>query len=277
MNISEKFYNDFGNKLLTDFAYGNLRILNAIKFVLNNINDSHKIALDIGCGIGWTSYEIARNFTGMQVDAIDLSKNSIKIAKKLFNSSNLSYSYLDITSKEFQNLNRKYDLVVLIDVFEHILDSDRALFLETLFNCLTDKSEIILTCPSPEHQQWLRLNSPSTMQPVDEKIDFNIILDSAKTLKCNIKLFEYKDIWYYNDYIYCVYQKNVLFEKKPIIKRKFRILDFNQRKKLLIKNNLHENLDWKFIAKLRRNDYPKETKKMIINILKRAIGRLHYL
>jgi 2-polyprenyl-3-methyl-5-hydroxy-6-metoxy-1,4-benzoquinol methylase len=258
MNISEKFYDSFSLKLLTDFAYGNLRVINAIKYVLNNIYDSNKTVLDIGCGIGWTSYEIAKNFPEAKVDALDLSKSSIEIAKKLFNLSNLRYYYLDVTSKGFQNLNRKYDIIVLVDVFEHILDSERETFLQSLANYLTEEGEVILTYPSPEQQQWLCKNSPLTMQPIDEIIDFNIILDTGRVLRSNIKKFEYKDIWYTNDYIYCVYQKKIIFNKRPVIKREIKILNFKERKKLLHLNGLYKNLDWKIVARLRRNDYPEK-------------------
>lgn len=257
MANSEQFYDNFGIKLITDFAYGNLRIYNAINFVLANIDAKHKRVLDIGCGIGWTSYEVAKNFPEIQVDAIDLSSNSIDIAQKLFKLNNLKYFHLDVTSKQFLTLDNKYDLIIMIDVFEHISQVDRKLFLENISNYINDFGTLILTYPSPEQTQWLILNAASTMQPVDEKIEINIILDAALQLKANIKHYEYKDVWHENDYIYCILQKRIDYVQKHKIQRKLNILDFNKRKGILTKNGFDKSLNWSYINALIKNDYPK--------------------
>lgn len=270
MNIPEEFYNEFGNKLLTDYAYGNPRIISAIDFTLKNISIKHKHILDIGCGIGWSSFEIARNCPESIIDAIDLSPNSIKIANTLFHYPNLTFIQTDVTSDQFSALKSKYDLIIMIDVLEHISLQERSSFLINLEQKLNESAMIILTFPSPEHQKWLSINSTAVLQPVDETIELNDLLDISNQLKGKVIFFKYKSIWHLNDYNYAIIKRGLNFSTKTTEQRKIRILNFKERKKLLVKGKLYSVIDWAMVQKLIRNDHPgRNYYKKIKQIIKK--------
>lgn len=90
------------------------RLTNYHKFFVDNINESDTV-LDIGCGNGALTYDIAKK--AKYVYAIDISKNNINEAKKKFSAPNITYLVGDATSFNF---NQKFDVIVLSNVLEHI-------------------------------------------------------------------------------------------------------------------------------------------------------------
>lgn len=85
-------------------------------------------ALDLGCGVGWLSLELARN--GMRVDGIDISRKRIAVAQ----------SYLEVAPKgeNFGSINfivadlnkivlekSAYEAVVVWDALHHIPEIER--------------------------------------------------------------------------------------------------------------------------------------------------------
>lgn len=195
------FYNNFDQKLLKDYVLGNLRIESAIINLSSFIPEESKNILDIGCGIGWSSYEFSKKFKSSLVEGIDLSPILIENASKLFKNDNLSFQVFDITKNLPDN---KFDAIVMIDVYEHISISERRKFHDSLKSIIKKQGRIILACPSKFHQLWLKENKPEGLQPVDEDIDFNVINDFAKDIGGEVIFFQYKRIWRNMDYFYAV-------------------------------------------------------------------------
>ncbi|MHA1285691.1 MAG: class I SAM-dependent methyltransferase [Promethearchaeota archaeon] len=83
-------------------------------FFLKNIKKGSKV-LDIGCGNGFLTYDIAKKAD--YVLACDIDKKSIKIARKRFSCNNIKYIVADATKYNFQE---KFDFIVLSNVLEHI-------------------------------------------------------------------------------------------------------------------------------------------------------------
>ena len=119
MAIAENYYNEFSKELTMDYVISNPRTVAAIKHILEWVPEGAKQILDIGCGIGWTSFEVAKYFSDSEVFGVDLAPESIKIATSLFQKSNLKYAQQDITIEDFQAKNA-FDAVLLVDVYEHI-------------------------------------------------------------------------------------------------------------------------------------------------------------
>ena len=78
--------------------------------------DKRKKVLEIGCGTGFLSLELARN--GLDVTGVDISKSSIKIASKFLkrnkvkkNFGKLNYLVLDATKKKLSKNTRKVSSV----------------------------------------------------------------------------------------------------------------------------------------------------------------------
>ncbi|MFC5413064.1 class I SAM-dependent methyltransferase [Larkinella bovis] len=213
---SKEFYDNWAEKLLLDYLNGNNRIESAIKKVVTKIPVEVKEILDIGCGIGWSSFELSNAFKAANITGIDLSSELIKTANQIFNNDRLEYLNLDIT-KTREITSKKFDFIILIDVFEHIPKTERTNFIELLNRLLTLDGAIFFSCPTIYHQNYLRNNNPSGLQPIDEDVSLSDFLWLAKLINGNVVYFEHVNIWNTNDYQYCLIEKTSPY-KKPINK-----------------------------------------------------------
>ena len=75
--------------------------------------------LDIGCGGGLLCEPLTR--LGAKMTGIDVSKNNIEVAKLHSNKMNLDINYI-CCSPENMNFKNKYDVVLNMEVIEHVLD-----------------------------------------------------------------------------------------------------------------------------------------------------------
>jgi len=122
---------NFSYKLSSRFAIkaeGGLhpkhRLMEYHKFFIDKIN-SNDIALDIGCGNGALTYDVAKK--AKKVVGIDLNKNNITRAKEKYSVPNIEYVVGDVT-RELPN--KKFDVIILSNVLEHI--ENRAEFLKNI-------------------------------------------------------------------------------------------------------------------------------------------------
>jgi len=101
-----------------------------IKYLKENIIEHFKLKqtnsplkglniLDIGCGGGLLSEPITR--LGAKVTALDASKKNIQVAKFHAKKNNLKINYL-CSSPEKLNLNKKFDVVLNMEIVEHVED-----------------------------------------------------------------------------------------------------------------------------------------------------------
>ncbi len=98
---------------------------------------------EIGCGVGILSYRLGRK--GFNVDAFDLDKDAINLAKKYSKNKNVNFF-----SENILNLstNKKYDLILVIEVLEHIKNDVQAI--KNINKMLSQKSFVLLTVPINE-------------------------------------------------------------------------------------------------------------------------------
>lgn len=204
------FYNGKVNNQIKDYLRGNPRAESAILMAKSFVKKEDKRIIDIGCGIGWSSNEIATTFRESTVLGVDLSPALIKAAKKIFISDNLDFGLRNIIG---DSAEEKYNLVLMFDVYEHIPIGDRPVLYEKLNQLLDSRGKIILSCPTVHHQNFLRKNKPDGLQPVDEDVDFQSMIDLSVSLGGEIVYFENKSIWHSNDYFHCVIIRQPTFEK----------------------------------------------------------------
>ncbi|MBL7794523.1 MAG: class I SAM-dependent methyltransferase [Saprospiraceae bacterium] len=210
----EVYYDNFLERLVRDFLFGNRRIMAAIRFALGQFGHRPVQILDIGCGLGWTSFEMARHFTGAKVQGIDLSGQLIDTASQLFRRQNLVYQKTDVTSAAFV-FDRRFDAVLLIDVYEHIPAEDRQAFHQSLRRLLAPHARVVLTCPTVFHQQWLRDNQPEGLQPVDEDLVLADMLKMAEDLGGRLCVFAQQSIWHGNDYFHAMIDLQPQWGERP--------------------------------------------------------------
>jgi SAM-dependent methyltransferase len=120
------------------------------RYIIQSIIKSLKLPseaniLEVGCGTGGNLFMLSK--FGF-VDAIEMDSGAIKFAKK--SAGGLATITQGKCPNDLKGINKKYDLICLFDVLEHIeedLDT-----LKRLKELLTDSGEIVITVPA---YQWL--------------------------------------------------------------------------------------------------------------------------
>lgn len=102
-----------------------------------------KNVLDIGCGNGWFTNQIAQKLTDFKVLGGDINNTELNQAKKCFNRSNLDFTYLDIFSLD---PDKKFDLITINAAIQYFPDIAEVLL--KIKSLLTDNGEFhILDSP----------------------------------------------------------------------------------------------------------------------------------
>jgi 2-polyprenyl-3-methyl-5-hydroxy-6-metoxy-1,4-benzoquinol methylase len=104
--LFENFSENYDKEIFTEGTLGET------DFIEKEINsDKSEIILDIGCGTGRHSLELARR--GYKVTGIDLSESMIRRAKSLAEKENLKIDFQVKDARNF-SLNESFDLAIMI-------------------------------------------------------------------------------------------------------------------------------------------------------------------
>lgn len=207
---SETFYDQSTKRFIADYLNANARIVSAIQMLIRQLPLNPRNILDIGCGIGWSTHEVSIHYPESTVQGIDLSSNSIAVANSLFKRNNNSFAKKDVTKDSFSE-NDYFDAIIMIDVLEHIPSSKRNNFIAAIDKILLTSGRFIVTCPSIHFQNYLREKGEG-LQPVDEDITQEILLEIAEQLGGELIYFNYVSIWQTNDYFHAVIEKTIKLE-----------------------------------------------------------------
>ena len=162
--------------------------------------------LDIGCGGGLLSEPMSR--LGAEVMGIDASDKNIEIAKFHAKKDNLNIKYL-CTSPEKLNTNTKFDVILNMEIVEHVKDVDFFLqscskllrkngimFVATINKTLKSYlfaiigAEYILRWLPIGTHEWNKFVNPDELIKILEKYDLK--LDSLDGMKFNLLKDEWK-------------------------------------------------------------------------------------
>ncbi len=142
--------------------------------------------LDAGSGIGAYVFWLAKKYknaivTGGDIDADKLTYS--ELLKKKLNAHNTKFTYLDITKT---NTNGRYDLIVTIDVLEHVVHYKKAL--RTMYRLLRPGGYLYVHVPQPDqkrifkrlkawhHEDHVREGVSNTnLQKILKQIGFTIV------------------------------------------------------------------------------------------------------
>lgn len=195
------FYDERIDGKLADFTNFNPRIESAVESLAMWAPAKPKRILEIGCGIGATTWRMARAWPEAEVIGADISPKSIEVAKACFQLPNLSYRQGLV---EPGSISGTFDLIILMDVYEHISQEDRPTLHLALRSLMGPNSRVFFSVPTPACQQFARDNDPSGLQPVDEDIGPGEAVKAAKD--CDSALLFYREvgIWRLGDYAYFV-------------------------------------------------------------------------
>lgn len=223
------YYDEHVKHKLNDYIKVNPRIEHAWKTIITYAPAKPLHILEVGCGIGSICVRMHKQWPNALITGIDISTYSIQIAQKLFANNKLTFKESILTPDTF---NEQFDLIVFMDVYEHIAVNDRPDVHAALAKFLKNKGRIILTVPTPHNLKWSLINKPETMQPVDEHISFDVIGKLASVTGTEVILYAVKNIWNVGDYAHVVLEKNndfesAFFSPKPVtpIEKSIRILN----------------------------------------------------
>jgi glycosyltransferase involved in cell wall biosynthesis/2-polyprenyl-3-methyl-5-hydroxy-6-metoxy-1,4-benzoquinol methylase len=199
------FYDRFARKLLADYASGNPRTEQAILFAISMLPGGWIEVLDIGCGIGWSTSEIASNRPDARVRGVDLSPRLVTTARSLFGREpRLRFEACDFIEDEIEG---EVDAIVLLDVYEHFPASARALVHDRFRTLLKDDGCLILTVPTPEHQQFMRNEHPGGVQPIDEDVSGDDVERLAHDIEGRVVARRTVSVWHADDYMHALIQR----------------------------------------------------------------------
>jgi len=166
-NQIRAFYDEHILFKVADFVDGNRRVDAAWQTIQQWAPKAPRRILEIGCGLGAMSWRMGSRWPDAQVIGADISPRSIEYASKLFTLPNVTFAGGQIQDLD---LGADFDLIVLVDVYEHIADAEKSDFNRSLQPLLAANGRLILTFPTPAYQQLLRRRSPEKLQPMSSSI-----------------------------------------------------------------------------------------------------------
>jgi 2-polyprenyl-3-methyl-5-hydroxy-6-metoxy-1,4-benzoquinol methylase len=132
-----------------------INYVSTIEFMLGQISKlSIKSFIDIGCGDGRFTREVAQAFPCIQVNGVDYSSRSIALATAM--NTGLNFHVCDITKWEPDTL---FDCANLMEVFEHIPLTIAKEFIKGVYKVLKPGGILFLTVPhlnEPVHAHHFR-------------------------------------------------------------------------------------------------------------------------
>jgi SAM-dependent methyltransferase len=204
------YYDEHVKYKLNDYIKINPRIEFGWKTIIQFASKKPLRILEVGCGMGSICERMHKHWPDAHITGIDISTMSIQIAQKLFGDDKLDFRETILTPNTFKD--EQFDLIIFMDVYEHIAVHDRPDVHAALAKILNNKGKIILTVPTPHNLKWCLVNRPETMQPVDEHITFQVIGKLAADTGTEVLLYHQKDVWHVADYTHIVLEKNDDFE-----------------------------------------------------------------
>lgn len=217
--ISQEYYDKHTHRKIRDFIKGNARVSSAWSTLERFAPSSPREILEIGCGIGSVCWKMSQKWPEAVVTGIDISSKSINAARQLFAAQNVRFY---ANAPEFGRHLGNFDLIVLMDVYEHISIQDRPSLHCTLRESISDLGRIFLSIPTPAHLHWLKTHKPDQIQPIDEDINIETILTLANETETVVICYKEVNVWKERDYAHIVLgpQNEVAFAKSPRVASK---------------------------------------------------------
>lgn len=132
--------------------------------------------IDIGCGDGRFTGELKLRFPQSDIVGIDYSKRAIELAKAM--NPLVKFGQHDITNHN--TINKKFDIAVLMEVFEHIQPDNGEKFLYAISRILHTKGILLLTVPHKnkpvEYKHFRHFDSSSIIKCLEPFFDVEEIV-----------------------------------------------------------------------------------------------------
>jgi trans-aconitate 2-methyltransferase len=203
-----RFYDDFMRSRMVGYRLEpNLRLAKAIERVRPWIRDGSRV-LDVGCGIGIVSEQIAKVARHGEVVGIDVSAENIWYARKTITLPNVRFLQADVLMQFHVvqgALSGPVDVVTLIDVIEHIPAEARTTLLQNLRKLMKPTAMLVITYPSPQYQRYLKSHEPEELQIIDNTIEIHDLLHEGRATGFEPFHYSLETVWRTTQYVHCVF------------------------------------------------------------------------
>lgn len=141
------------------------------------------VVLDIGCGDGYIDYLFFSDISKC-IDAVDISKEAIKFAKKNFKKANLRYINKDILNHNFKE--NYYDYIFWNDSFDYFSNDEKQILIDKIKFSLKESGYLHIKTPINKNNSISKGNNIKSYFSNEETMireiqnDFKIV-DSATT------------------------------------------------------------------------------------------------
>jgi SAM-dependent methyltransferase len=208
----QSYYDARVSEKLRGFVEGNARVEWAWSTIEHYAGNLPTRILEIGCGIGDLSWRFSRMWPHSHVVGVDVSRRSLTIARTLFNDPRITFREGPLARG---HLDGSFNLIVLVDVYEHIAAGDRRELHGAITDLLAENGRLILAFPTPRHLARLRAHQPDQIQPIDEDITVDVIAQLARDTRTDVLLYKEIGVWHEGDYAHAVLGKCAGWETNP--------------------------------------------------------------
>jgi len=161
---------------MANFIPFKLYILSVLDELIQKYNISSPF-LDVGCGKGDVALHLAKK--GWRGDAIDITPQSVETTRKLLK----PYPKVSVSQTTIgETPNKKYNLIIFLDVLEHIPDDHSAL--KAAARMELPGAYLIITVPSNPDREWrwddevyghLRRYKPGDIEKLISNSGFHVV------------------------------------------------------------------------------------------------------
>lgn len=170
-----KFYDEYSLRQLRVGV--NERHEPIMKLLIENGHKKDHDVLEIGSGIGTLSVLLLNYMAYGSFIGIDISSESIRLGQERLKRYNNAVFYsADITEWV---IDKKFDLIILPDVLEHIpVEVHNSIFVKLHF-LLKNDGFVFIHIPDPNCLEWVRTNYPEQLQVIDQSLYAEHFLELA--------------------------------------------------------------------------------------------------
>jgi cyclopropane fatty-acyl-phospholipid synthase-like methyltransferase len=203
--VVKQYYDEKMVAKLRNYVHGNARVEAAYAALQQRIEGKPlRHVLEIGCGVGYIAHALKQTYPQAEVWGFDISQKSIACATDLFAGEGLRYVQADTLDSWTCPEHLQFDLMVLMDVYEHIPPTERAAVHSWMQRHLAPDGLIFLSCPTPDFLAWCKQHEPHSIQPVDEDITPHTLLALAADTHTELQYYALQQVWRRYDYFHAV-------------------------------------------------------------------------
>jgi SAM-dependent methyltransferase len=195
-------YDAYVQRKLGDFVKGNPRMVAAWTTIQQVPPRPPRRILEIGASVGDMCWRMSHKWPNAQIVGVELSPACSAVAQEVFARPQIRFFCGQVPELSAEE---PFDLVILVDVYEHIDPADRPGIHAFLKEHLRPGSRIFFSIPTPRHLADLRANKPEEIAPVDEDITMEVLDTFANETGTTLISYREFGVWREGDYAQVVF------------------------------------------------------------------------